>query len=95
VRIRHPAALHARRTDRCLGKAHRGARQPGHRGDPGRAGSGAHQRAFPDAGLGAVDWVFAVAPTHPLASATEPLSAELVRSHRAIAVGDNSQSCPR
>jgi glutamyl-Q tRNA(Asp) synthetase len=34
--------------------------------------------------LGAVDWVFAVAPTHPLASATEPLSAELVRSHRAM-----------
>jgi DNA-binding transcriptional LysR family regulator len=44
--------------------------------------------------LGAVDWVFAVAPTHPLAAADEPLSAELVRSHRAIAVGDNSQSLP-
>ena len=44
--------------------------------------------------LGAVDWVFAVAPQHPLAGADEPLSAELVRSHRAIAVGDNSQSLP-
>jgi DNA-binding transcriptional LysR family regulator len=44
--------------------------------------------------LGAVDWVFAVAPQHPLATADEPLSAELVRSHRAIAVGDNSQSLP-
>ncbi|MFJ3058820.1 LysR family transcriptional regulator [Herbaspirillum sp. NPDC087042] len=44
--------------------------------------------------LGAVDWVFAVAPSHPLATADEPLPAELVRSHRAIAVGDNSQSLP-
>jgi DNA-binding transcriptional LysR family regulator len=44
--------------------------------------------------LGAVDWVFAVAPSHPLADAAEPLPAELVRSHRAIAVGDNSQSLP-
>ena len=44
--------------------------------------------------LGAVDWVFAVAPGHPLADAAEPLPAELVRSHRAIAVGDNSQSLP-
>ncbi|MBV8623352.1 MAG: LysR family transcriptional regulator [Herbaspirillum sp.] len=44
--------------------------------------------------LGAVDWVFAVAPGHPLAEAAEPLPAELVRSHRAIAVGDNSQSLP-
>lgn len=44
--------------------------------------------------LGAVDWVFAVAPGHPLANAAEPLPAELVRSHRAIAVGDNSQSLP-
>lgn len=44
--------------------------------------------------LGAVDWVFVVAPQHPLAGVEEPLSAELVRSHRAIAVGDNSQSLP-
>ncbi|WDZ95097.1 LysR family transcriptional regulator [Herbaspirillum sp. WKF16] len=44
--------------------------------------------------LGAVDWVFAVAPGHPLADAPEPLPAELVRSYRAIAVGDNSQSLP-
>ncbi|MBB5391431.1 MULTISPECIES: LysR family transcriptional regulator [unclassified Herbaspirillum] len=44
--------------------------------------------------LGMVDWVFAVAPHHPLAHAAEPLPAELVRSHRAVAVGDNSQSLP-
>ncbi|MBO9537983.1 LysR family transcriptional regulator [Herbaspirillum sp.] len=44
--------------------------------------------------LGMVDWVFAVAPQHPLAAAEEPLPAELVRSHRAVAVGDNSQSLP-
>lgn len=44
--------------------------------------------------LGTVDWVFAVAPQHPLAGAPEPLPAELVRAHRAVAVGDNSQSLP-
>lgn len=40
--------------------------------------------------LGAMDFVFAVAPHHPLASATEPIGdAELVR-HRAVAVADSA-----
>lgn len=44
--------------------------------------------------LGVVDWVFAVAPGHPLADVPEPLPPEVVRQHRAVAVGDNSQSLP-
>jgi len=44
--------------------------------------------------LGVVDWAFAVAPGHPLADAPEPLSPELVKQHRAVAVGDSSRSHP-
>lgn len=41
--------------------------------------------------LGAIAFVFAVAPHHPLAAATEPIDdAELVR-HRAVAVADSAQ----
>ena len=41
--------------------------------------------------LGPIDFVFAVAPHHPLASAAEPISdAELMR-HRAVAVADSAQ----
>jgi DNA-binding transcriptional LysR family regulator len=41
--------------------------------------------------LGEIEFVFAVAPHHPLASASEPISdAELMR-HRAIAVADSAQ----
>ena len=41
--------------------------------------------------LGAVSFVFCVAPHHPLAAATEPLTdAQLVR-HRAVAVADSAQ----
>lgn len=38
--------------------------------------------------LGDVSFVYAVAPHHPLASATEPLKDELVHQHRAVAVAD-------
>jgi DNA-binding transcriptional LysR family regulator len=41
--------------------------------------------------MGAIPFVFAVAPHHPLAHAAEPLSdAELIR-HRAVAVADSAQ----
>ena len=39
--------------------------------------------------LGDVSFVYAVAPHHPLASASEPLTDELVRQHRAVAVADS------
>jgi len=44
--------------------------------------------------LGAIDWVFAVAPDHPLARADEPLSTELIQQYRAIAIGDTGRSLP-
>jgi DNA-binding transcriptional LysR family regulator len=39
--------------------------------------------------LGEVSFVYAVAPHHPLASAPEPLTDELVRQHRAVAGADS------
>ena len=44
--------------------------------------------------LAEVEFVFAVAPTHPLADAAEPLSPETVRRHRAVAVGDSVRTQP-
>ncbi len=41
--------------------------------------------------LGELQFVFAVAPGHPLATATAPLSAAQMRAHRQIVVGDTSQ----
>ena len=41
--------------------------------------------------LGSVQFVFAVAPHHPLAQAREPLSDEVIRRHRAVAVADSIQ----
>ncbi|GGC14627.1 LysR family transcriptional regulator [Oxalicibacterium flavum] len=44
--------------------------------------------------LGEIDWVFAVAPGHPLAALDEPLPAAVVRQHRAIATGDTGRMLP-
>jgi DNA-binding transcriptional LysR family regulator len=44
--------------------------------------------------LGTIDWVFAVAPQHPLASVEEPLSAAMIQQYRAIAVGDTGRVLP-
>ena len=41
--------------------------------------------------LGEVDFVFAVAPHHPLAQATEPLTDTQLMAHRAVAVADSAQ----
>jgi DNA-binding transcriptional LysR family regulator len=41
--------------------------------------------------LGTEGFVFAVAPHHPLARAPEPLSDELLRGHRVVAVADSVQ----
>ncbi len=41
-----------------------------------------------------VQFLFAVAPTHPLAEAPEPLPPAEIRRHRAVAVGDTSRSQP-
>ena len=41
--------------------------------------------------LGTINFVFAVAPHHPLANAPEPLSDALIQQHRAVAVADSVQ----
>lgn len=41
--------------------------------------------------LGIQRFVFAVAPHHPLAKAEEPISDDLIRQHRVIAVADSGQ----
>lgn len=41
--------------------------------------------------LGIVDFVFAVAPHHPIAGAEEPLPDEVIRLHRAVAIADSTQ----
>lgn len=41
--------------------------------------------------LGTVNFVFAVAPHHPLAHAPEPLSDKVIRQHRAVAITDSVQ----
>lgn len=38
------------------------------------------------------EWVFTVAPSHPLAGAPEPLAASLIQKHRAVAVGDTGRT---
>ncbi|MEO8937492.1 MAG: LysR family transcriptional regulator [Burkholderiaceae bacterium] len=42
--------------------------------------------------LGETEMVFVVAPSHPLADATEPITPEVVRRHRAVAVGDTARN---
>lgn len=55
----------------------------------GPAGGGYQIRA-----LGEVDWVFAIAPTHPLAAAAEPLTRNDILAHRAITIADSSRNLP-
>ena len=55
----------------------------------GPAGGGYATRA-----LGAIEWVFAVAPGHPLAGLPEPLAIADILSHRAVSVADSSRNLP-
>lgn len=41
--------------------------------------------------LGVMDWVFAVAPEHPLARVSEPIERQVLAAHRAIVVADTSR----
>lgn len=41
--------------------------------------------------LGVMEWVFAVAPRHPLAKVAEPLQRETVALHRSVVVADSSR----
>lgn len=41
--------------------------------------------------LGDIDWVFVVAPDHPLATMADPLPAAVVQQYRAVATGDSGR----
>ncbi|PAJ81735.1 LysR family transcriptional regulator [Burkholderia ubonensis] len=41
--------------------------------------------------LGALDWVFAVSPRHPLAAVRDPLTRDAIGAHRAVVVADSSR----
>ncbi len=60
-------------------------------GAPGDGPSGGGYALHP---LGEVEFVFAVAPGHPLASEPEPLSPDLIRRYRAVAAADSSRGLP-
>jgi DNA-binding transcriptional LysR family regulator len=53
--------------------------------------SSGHFRVKP---LGEMEWVFAVAPTHPLATMPEPLEASTVQQYRAVVTGDSGRNLP-
>lgn len=57
-------------------------------GAPGDVPSGQILRTAP---LGVAQFVFAIAPTHALASAKQPISLETLRQHRAVVVSDTSR----
>jgi DNA-binding transcriptional LysR family regulator len=61
---------------------------------PFAPGSGGMASGYQSLPLGELEFVFAVAPDHPLASAQEPLTPEVVRRHRAVAVGDSARNLP-
>ncbi|NDI87041.1 LysR family transcriptional regulator [Undibacterium crateris] len=52
------------------------------------------QAEFQSRLLGNLDWVFAVAPSHPLASLPEPLTPETLQTFRAVVVGDTGLTLP-
>ena len=60
-------------------------------GAPGDCPPGGGYAVHP---LGEVEFVFVVAPHHPLAGETEPLSIDLIRGYRAVAAADSSRGLP-
>ncbi|MBX9902742.1 MAG: LysR family transcriptional regulator [Burkholderiales bacterium] len=60
----------------------------------GASGDGPAGGGYQTRTLGEIDWVFAIAPTHPLAAAAEPLTRDDILKHRAITVADSSRNLP-
>ena len=60
----------------------------------GASGDGPSGGGYQTRPLGEIDWVFAVAPSHPLAGAAEPLLRTDIVNHRAIVVADSSRNLP-
>lgn len=60
----------------------------------GASGDGPAGGGYQTRPLGTIDWVFAIAPSHPLAAAGEPLTRSDILAHRAVSVADSSRSLP-
>ncbi|MBI3778035.1 MAG: LysR family transcriptional regulator [Gammaproteobacteria bacterium] len=60
-------------------------------GAPGEAPSGGGYSTRP---LASVEWLFAVAPGHPLAQAPEPIPPGEILKHRSVAAADSSRNLP-
>jgi len=60
-------------------------------GAPGEGPAGGGYSTRP---LGTVNWLFAVAPTHPLGSAPEPIPPEEILKYRSVAAADSSRNLP-
>lgn len=51
-----------------------------------------HSGGFASIAMGPLEFVFAVAPSHPLADVPEPLPPALIQQYRVIAIADSSRS---
>ena len=71
-------ALVSGRADLCIGAPGEPPPEPGYTVRP----------------LGEVDWVFAVAPHHPLAQSAQPVPTATVMEHRMVIVADSSRNLP-
>jgi DNA-binding transcriptional LysR family regulator len=60
----------------------------------GAPGEGPAGGGYTTRRLGEVEWVFAVAPAHPLATLPEPLGRADILGHRAISIADSSRNLP-
>lgn len=60
----------------------------------GASGEGPAGGGYSVRELGTIEWVFAVSPRHPLASAPEPLAAEEIRKHRVVVAADSARNLP-
>lgn len=60
----------------------------------GASGDGPAGGGYSAREMGSIEWVFAVAPGHPLASAREPVRAEEIQAHRAVAAADSARALP-
>ncbi len=60
----------------------------------GATGEGPPSGGYTLRPLGEVEFVFVVAPHHPLADAPEPLTHDLIRRYRAVAAADSSRGLP-
>ncbi len=60
----------------------------------GASGDGPAGGGYQARPLGELEWVFAIAPTHALATAAEPLRRQDILAHRAVVVADSSRNLP-